>query len=80
MCNIGMCKNCTMQYILWLLIELMAHVSTNDRKIDEVLDIIHIGFGFRVDRYDCNASELVNEIVAEELYYKFSHEGIIHNN
>jgi len=40
---------------------------TNDRKIDEILDIIHIGFGFRVDRYDYNASELVNEIVAEEL-------------
>jgi len=46
---------------------------TNDRKIDEILDIIHIGFGFRVDRYDYNASELVNKIAAEELYYKFSH-------
>lgn len=74
-----MCKNWTMQYILWLLIELTA-LYINDRKIDEVLVIIHIGIGFRVDRYDYNASELVNKIVAEELYYKFSHAGIIHNN
>ena len=40
-----MCKNCTMQYILWLLIELTA-LYTNDRKIDEVLVIVHIGMVF----------------------------------